>query len=158
MWMHDGGFHVAYGCCIRHCPHRLVNRNRGDAIMKYRGQECNPRPFSDATGTGTEWLTPDGFVASREHATRVVSKEEKDAKEAADAAAAAKAAEVAAEKAALQKVVDDLKAGKITFGDSKRDEAMLAIVKVQARAASAVAVAVADVAKEEPKVVKVVGK
>jgi hypothetical protein len=43
--------------------------------VKYRGHECEKRPFSDATGDGTEWLQ-DGAVVVREHATRISTPEE----------------------------------------------------------------------------------
>jgi hypothetical protein len=54
--------------------------------MNNRGQECTSRAFSDATGTGTEWLDPSGSVVVREHATRVVSQAEQDAAALASAA------------------------------------------------------------------------
>lgn len=60
----------------------------------YRGKACTERPFSDATGTGTEYLQG-GKVVIREHATRKISPEE--------AAAAATFTQVrkAAEEAAM---------------------------------------------------------
>jgi hypothetical protein len=50
--------------------------------MKYRGRECEARPFTDATGTGTEYLL-DGAVVIREHSTRIISEEEQVAIDAA---------------------------------------------------------------------------
>jgi hypothetical protein len=68
----------------------------------YRGRECEPRPFSDGTGIGVEHLL-DGEVMIREHATRVVSAEEKAAndKAVADMATANKRA------AALTALIDE---------------------------------------------------
>ena len=40
--------------------------------MKYRGQECTSRPFSDSTGTGIEWLL-NGQVVIKEHKTRIIT-------------------------------------------------------------------------------------
>jgi hypothetical protein len=68
----------------------------------YRGRECTPRPFSDETGTGTEYLL-DGKVVIREHATRVISPEERapNDKALADMATAGKRA------AALTALIDE---------------------------------------------------
>jgi hypothetical protein len=108
--------------------------------MIYRGRECTvERPFANATGEGTEYLQ-DGEVVVSVYTTRVVSPAEL-------AVLAAEAREIAdseASKLAARKVVDDIRSGLLTFGDSKRDEAMLVLAGARVIVAGAASLVEGD--------------
>lgn len=115
-------------------------------MKTYRGKVCTEsRAFSDATGTGTEWRFPDDSATGgqwpvgkqwceREHVALVMSPALRAAvdepREKSERAASDRAASEAI-KAAAKKVASDLEAKVLTFGDAKRDAAMLALAKSQ---------------------------
>ena len=103
-----------------------------------------PVEWTEETGRYSALELPDGKRVGVTCIEHVPTAEEIAAKAASDA----KAAEVAAEKAALAKLVDDLKTGKLTFGDASKDAAVLALAKVQARTAVSAGLASVATVKE----------
>jgi hypothetical protein len=80
--------------------------------MKYRGKDCASRAFSDAAGSGTEWIC-DGAVVAREYATRTKAPEDV----AAEQAEAARKAREQARLAKLREIRDHIKAGSDTAAE-----------------------------------------
>jgi hypothetical protein len=89
--------------------------------MKYRSQECQPRPFSDETGTGTEYLL-DGVIVIREHKICIIPPEEKAKQE--------EAARITAEQSTLAKrkqIALEIAAEKIEATDKAAIDARMSI-------------------------------